>query len=424
MRYSLWAAETVAGWIEEAQKFQTAPSRENTGRVIAECVGRLTGGDVIAFARLVGARVETVKGWQIGKQTPAMDHLLKIGYAIDASLVDMLTGRLFAQGEYIPDGLLSEKIRRSFGRPLPNTGDIRRVLEAALVEDPAPSLPELAERHGYKSVGPLRRVSAELCKKVTARWRRQGGPEKFQKLRDDETARRVLEQALEQEFPPRLAVVISDLGYKGSSSLRARFPELCKQITAKRALYLRKRASGWRNVLEAALRETPPPNLSVVVERLGEVEPERVRHYLPDLCRAISDRRARWKASLAGDTVSNLRAALEENPPLPLGRIAARHGYITRNLRDSHPELCRMIVERYAAHRRSCSEEKKQLFREAVRRAVLDLYARGVYPSYNKVKLLLGNAPTITPWKLSEPLRELRRELGLTDADSMPSSAC
>jgi len=116
--------------------------------------------------------------------------------------------------------------------------------------------------------------------------------------------------------------------------------------------------------------------------------------------------------------VSNLRAALVEESPRPLEQVADRHGYIANHLRKRHPELCRLIVERYVAHRRKCSEEKKQLFREEIRRVVLDLHMRGIHPAQNTVRPLLENAPTTNLCILTTTLRELRRELGLPDIDS------
>jgi hypothetical protein len=116
--------------------------------------------------------------------------------------------------------------------------------------------------------------------------------------------------------------------------------------------------------------------------------------------------------------MSNLRAALAEELPRPLEQIASHYGYLANDLRKRYPELCRLIVDRYAAYRRKSSEEKKRLFREDIRRVVLDLYTRGIYPTQSMVRPLLENAPITNLAILTSTLRELRRELGLRKVDS------
>lgn len=421
MRNHLWAAKVVGEWIEEVQRLRTLPRREDTTCVIVKCIERLADGNANAFARLASVGPSVVYAWQAGRAVPRLDHLLRICSTLEVSLVDLLTGRCFNQEGFSRNISLTERIQRSFVGPKRDSEQIRQILEGALEEEPAPSLHDIAKRHGYKGTDCLRYVSSDLCKKITERYKLSENEKRlpnFQKLCDDETVLSELERALEPECPPPFTKIAANLGYKSGISLHQRFPAICKLITAKRATYEMKRLSRWRTALRTALKEVPPPSFHQVIKRLEHLHVGNIRNQLPELCRAIIDRYAEWESARQTEVMSNLRAALAEELPRPLEQIASHYGYLTNDLRKRYPEWCRLIVDRYAAYRRKSSEEKKRLFREEIRRVVLDLYTRGIYPTQSMVRPLLENAPITNLAILTSTLRELRRELGLRKVDS------
>jgi hypothetical protein len=58
--------------------------------------------------------------------------------------------------------------------PKRTSDQVRRALEAALHEEPAPSLNEIARRLGYGTTTRVRNAESDLCRQIVLRHRKSG----------------------------------------------------------------------------------------------------------------------------------------------------------------------------------------------------------------------------------------------------------
>jgi hypothetical protein len=123
-----------------------------------------------------------------------------------------------------------------------------------------------------------------------------------------------------------------------------------------------------RQVLTAILNsdEEPLPSVGNVAQRTQQ-SPNALRYHLPELCRAIVDRRRAYYEAEELRARRELEASLtaQETPPLPLAEIARRLEQSPGKLRRCFPELCQAIVERhrtYQQHERSRIRQELENF--------------------------------------------------------------
>ena len=82
--------------------------------------------------------------------------------------------------------------------------------------------------------------------------------------------RRILENALHEHPAPTLTDLSRRLGYSSSDSpMRVMNPDLCDQLAARHRSYVMKRRTDLEKEAMAALGETPAPSLRDVCKRLG-----------------------------------------------------------------------------------------------------------------------------------------------------------
>jgi hypothetical protein len=63
--------------------------------------------------------------------------------------------------------------------------------------------------------------------------------------------------------------IAANLGYAADGSLRQKFPELCRALSARIAEQRMMRVAAIEPALEQALQETPAPSLGQMAKRLG-----------------------------------------------------------------------------------------------------------------------------------------------------------
>jgi len=255
---------------------------------------------------------------------------------------------------------------QKYQRPQPtqkmSADELRQALEAVLVsdEEPPPSLPAVAQHLGYQSTSSLRSRFPELSQAIIAKYQKYN-PRRREPMGSDEL-RQALETELasDEEFPPSLQEVAQRLGYRDASSLRSRFPELARAITAKYQKYHQRdpmSSDELRQALEAVLAsdEEPPPSLPEVAQRLGYQNAGPLHSQFPELSNAITakyqKRNAKHKRGRSSD---ELRRALEavlvsdEEPPPSLKEVAQRLGYRSPGpLYSRFPELSQAIIAKY-----------------------------------------------------------------------------
>ena len=184
--------------------------------------------------------------------------------------------------------------------------------------------------------------------------------------------RKVLEQELEKSCPASLKEVAGRLGYSGSYNLSRRFSDLCQALLEKRRQQLSLQATArlqqYRQVLNSALCEEPPPTLSAVARRFTEFSVGFLHQHFAPECQRLVERRADYCKQSRQAAGERLQQALRETPPSSLNRLAKEIGYHSSTLLRNHPDICRSILERYESHVRNLAVERiktKPLIRPA-----------------------------------------------------------
>lgn len=139
---------------------------------------------------------------------------------------------------------------------------LRRLLVEALNQECPPSLYVLGRNLGYKSSDPLLRRFRELCDSINnrrAEWKRMR----------KESIKDALEAALTEQPPPSITKVGCRLGYPNGVTIGVYFPRLCEEISKRHINFLSSRREEIRDQLRAALGEAVPPTLREVADRVG-----------------------------------------------------------------------------------------------------------------------------------------------------------
>src|SRR6266567_53812 len=93
----------------------------------------------------------------------------------------------------------------------------------------------------------------------------------------------------------------------------------------------------------------------------------------------------------------SLEAELQSDqyPPPPMSQVAKKLGYDHSFLYKYLPDLCRAISDRFEKYRAEHREEKKRLLIREVRQATLEIHSQGRYPSQSRVRNLLAKPGSI-----------------------------
>ena len=298
-------------------------------------------------------------------------------------------------------------------------GVIRRAFLTALKCDPAPSVHEFSESLGYKNPDFLYSKYSDLCKKLTARYRKSRRylkriqpPNRIQA--DDETIKFALQRALNEPVTSSLQEIRKRLGYQSKYVeryiLQRRFPELCQAILERKAAQRVKYQKHLRRKLKSILGEEPAPTLHDVAKRLGFRGNNYLLEHYPELCRAIVRRHSEYRKAQFNGFPDKLRAILREEPPVTLRAAAIRLGRNASYLGSRFPDVCQAISKRYVLFKREQSLENKKQAVKRLRAMALNLDSTGVYPSLKRIKAVFRTPVGLTYEEAGAVLRKLRSQ--------------
>lgn len=282
--------------------------------------------------------------------------------------------------------------------------ELRQALEAVLAsnEDPPPSVPEVAQRLGYRSERSLYRRLPELSRAIAERHRKY----KFnrQKLMSLEELRQALEAILanDEEPFPSIQEVAQRLGYRHPTFLYKHFPELSRAISMKK-----RNSEDLQQKLETFLKDADPATTQQEIAKHFGWSINKLHHHFPELRSTLE------KRLIQSFDIEALQAALEkeltsDSAPQSLSAVARSLGYPVRTLMRFFPEICQKILVRGQVYRKAHSELRKQRVQDKVQRAVLTIHAEQKYPSLHQVLKLIDlscvNPPIFyleayIPWK-------------------------
>ncbi len=127
-----------------------------------------------------------------------------------------------------------------------------------------------------------------------------------------------------------------------------------------------------------------------------------------------------YRAFHAEQVRSALEAELltENDSPQPMSVVARRLNYDQSFLCKHFPDLCRAISARFRAFRKNVREERKQRILDEVRQTTYRVYKQGLYPSQERVRLLLAKPGSIKEPGALAVWHEALAELGLESRES------
>ena len=139
---------------------------------------------------------------------------------------------------------------------------LKEILEQSLKSNRPTSVHQIAVSLGYSNDGYVHQKYPELCRAI-------GEKIALAKQDEPDKMRRALEDALHEHPAPTLSKLSGRLGYSSSNVLRAHEPDLCEQLSARHRSHVIERRADLERRAAAALSESPAPSLLDVCKRLG-----------------------------------------------------------------------------------------------------------------------------------------------------------
>lgn len=221
-----WCADQVGSLLALAPTTTNAPSRSRIEEGLPAILEQMSQGRKMTFARLVGLSSKMVGDWFYHQQLPSVENLLRVCFAVNLSLQDLLLEKQFVcslrSKETLP---LWESRHRRASRGFWKSEQIRQELEtiALSAQIPPPSLKAVARQlggdpHSLKTYhpGPSQAISDRYAAYMSAKKLATA----HQLCAEVQEAVR---QLIEQNIPPtgrNVALVLSKPGILRSSVVR------------------------------------------------------------------------------------------------------------------------------------------------------------------------------------------------------------
>lgn len=410
-----WMATCVGDLLASMPRLDEPNLREILRENIGALVRDVAAGNQRAFCSLTGSPGTAVGGWLSGQKLPRPDLLFQVCSRLHVPVSEMLRRDPTLE---IPNEITARGIAagtRGAWRDDPNR--MRAVLQAALDENPPPSLNDLALRLKYHTCAPLRRLDPANCKMIALRYRvyRRRWHETWtvgdMKCTPQEIEV-ILMESLARERPTPISQIAAALGYESSCRLRHHFPKLCEAIARKQAQNREAQRERFRTALITAISEEPPPATESLEQRLGCCS-GRLKYYFPDLCRRLLDARKVWEAKEWDAIRKRTEVLAAEMKGASVPDICRAAGIKQMFLYLHFPVLYRQIVSRYLECRDALRLRRRAALGNDVRAAVIKLSHQGLRASVNNVLPLLGDEAA-RDWRLiRQAIERSTRELGV-----------
>jgi AraC-like DNA-binding protein len=381
------------------------------------CIDTVVNGNLCAFAEICQISRSPLTLYLGGRGLPSLDIMLRISGKLGIPLTAFLEvepEKAVAQWEAARQNVLGT-VPVAKSRPIE---EARLALQQAVVEQPPPSLTEIAQRLGYKGPDRLYQVDRDLCKRLAANYRRSGRSHGWRKkggkiICAQADLQKMLEESLALDEPVSAHHIAAQVGYANDGYLQRTFPELCRAIRRKIAAQETQRRVAMERLLTAALNEEPPPTLNDLRSRLGYSSSECLQLHFPGLCKQLLARKHGARAQRVVAMKKVLEALLAEKPAFSLSAASQRLGYSVTHLKDLCPEECAALTSRYVRWRNEASAQRKLQLIGEVQEVVEKIHARGQYPTLPRVTALLPSTALREWHALTAAVKTARVAIGL-----------
>jgi transcriptional regulator with XRE-family HTH domain len=287
--YQYWVAKASGDLLAAAPNLVVPPTRKQIVMRIDVLLGNYANGSMSKLARLLGISIQSLWEYLHLGRVPYFDSLLKICFALSVTPLEFLTTATILPRK--DSGFAIESIPTiSRGKSRPATeDDVRRmqqVLEAVLAVDyqvdSFPYLKDIAQRMGFDEETVCKHCP-DLAKAIKWRYKNNWAEEGHRML-----MKQTLEKALASPEPGPLANIAQQL-HCDTASMRKYFPELCHAVVIR----YRKRFDD--TLIEQRLREvlasnTETPAIVMLAREMG-YGVNILRDKFPELCKQVSARR-------------------------------------------------------------------------------------------------------------------------------------
>lgn len=405
--YQIWTVYAIGELLASAPYLLLPPKREKVVESLSACIHRFADGNLSRFSRLVDVLSDTLSRWQAGKGLPRFDLQLNMCYRVGISLRSFLTETLSDNPDW-DDAVFFRPAELTPSRIRPSEENVRQVLTSAFNEYPPPSLAQLAGRIGYKSENSIRFRFPDLARDITLRHRSQC--QRTFTHRTHRAVKAALQTVLESEEVKSLEQIAISLGYSGTATLSKRFPVLWAAVVIKRRQLKKARDEKERETIHlellSALKEHPPPAMNQIARRLGNKRSSDLRKWFPSLCKTISARYRESNRRLKLTRQRILEAALREDPPPSAREVAENLGVRSPILFLQFPDLARQVSKRYKEYQRACVLIREKELEGRIRAITSELMRNGVYPSRSQISARVCIGASL----LTRLLKEIRLE--------------
>jgi transcriptional regulator with XRE-family HTH domain/AraC-like DNA-binding protein len=403
--YAFWAARSVGQILVAMPELQRIQPHVELMTNLQRCLSQSKGATMQSLAALSGVSLCTFLGWISGRSKPTLDHLCRLTYELKLPLMMLFKGvpHQWQGPERICQHI--DPPRRKFrGQPAIGRNELQKILTAALSEDPPPSLSEVARRLKFRCTQTLCYRQPELCRQISERRRHSGeigvcGPQLYKKS-ERQRLESTLRRYLARTNPLSLNEVTSKLGYKSTTSIRERCPELCCAIAAKRKQQKREQM---RRALEDARTEDPPPTLEQIARRLGFTAVGVLSKAFPEMYAAHKQWRRHWFEERRKKLRLSIVEWLAVEPAPTFASVCCRFGISQTYLQERFPKENAEIIRRSTERLRIAREKRDAKMRKEVFEIVQSLRDQNIYPSLQRVNSALsqGLAPR---WQRLRPV--------------------
>src|SRR6266496_785806 len=289
--------------------------------------------------------------------------------------------------------------------------ELRQALEAVLAseEEPPLSVPEVAQRLGYRSERTLYKRFPEFSRSIAERYHKY----KFnrEEIMNLDELRQALEAVLasEEEPFPSMNEVAQFLGYRSPSFLYKHFPDLSRAITTKK-----RRSENLPQKVEILLKDAAPTITQQEIAKQLGCSIHKLHCHFPEVSSILEQR------FIQSFDLEALQAALEkelvtENEVRSLSAVAKDLGYPVRTLTKFFPSLCQKIIARGHLYRKKHNALRRQKIQEEVQHIVFTINADQQYPSFNQMLKRIDRScvhPPIYYLEACVPWRKALESLG------------
>jgi TniQ len=322
IRWQLWKAESIGVLLANAANI-TVPARQQIAKSLRYCINTFSQGRTSYFASQVGVRLKNVQSWLRGERLPILQATLQITYSLGVQLVPFLCG-----SSEIGDASLNKETRGT-------RSSVYRSKMAALSHD---------------------------------------------------EVKIILTSAVSNERPKPLQEFVRLAGWS-RGKLENHFPGLCAAVLTRYADYFYRRIDEAKAlaILRAAIKETPPPSIVVLAQRI-DCNAVSLRYRFPDITRELVSRyKSYWRNTDWEFVEARLKEVLSNDPPSSMSETARSLELAARGIRQRFPELTRAIAERFEKYVKDRMERRKEELRQEIRHVVSKLKSEGIYPSVKRV---------------------------------------